>query len=122
LAKKTTKKAEIGRNARIRAIQRQIASLDVVGSGTLLKRMKLCGKPNCRCATDPSTRHGPYYEWNRFVDGKLRHTVVKPDEVTQVRRALDNYQRALELLAHWETESMRIILGPENVRLGTKRR
>jgi hypothetical protein len=32
-----------------------------------------CGKPGCRCASDPAARHGPYYEWSHMLKGKLVH-------------------------------------------------
>ena len=40
--------------------------MDYLCSGTLLRRMKMCGKPGCRCSEDPDARHGPYYEWGHM--------------------------------------------------------
>ena len=97
-------------------IKRQIAQVELLGRGTLVERTKVCGKPNCRCATDPSARHGPYYEWNRYVGGVLEHATVPPACVTDVRRALDNHQRVLKLLARWERQSLLLILGPQALR------
>ena len=37
----------------IERIHRELATMDLACSGTLSTRMKRCGKPNCRCATDP---------------------------------------------------------------------
>lgn len=102
---------------RIDTLKRRIAAVDLICSGTLLKRWRVCGKPNCRCATDPHSRHGPYYEWNRYFQGKLRHTVVSPDGVQEVRRVLDNYQRVLQLLEQWDEESIRLVLGGAHAKL-----
>ena len=44
----------------------------------LLKRMKTCGSPGCRCATDPDVRHGRYYPWGHMKAGKLLHRLVRP--------------------------------------------
>ena len=107
---------------RIAHVKRQIAQVDLLGSGTLIKRTKACGKPNCRCATDPAARHGPYYEWNRYVAGVLQHATVPADHVPDVRRALDNYQRVLQLMARWEQQSLLLILGPEVLSRGKRRR
>jgi len=95
---------------RIEAIKRQIGALDLICSGTLLERTKVCGKPNCRCATDPDARHGPYHEWNRREAGRLRHRVVSADEAQRIGLAMDDYQRLLEFLRKWEDESIGIIL------------
>jgi len=56
---------------RIERIRQVLGGIDHLCSGTLLKRTKVCGKPGCRCATDPSARHGPYYEWGHMRAGKL---------------------------------------------------
>mgnify|MGYP003547169378 CR=1 FL=1 len=42
---------------KIVAIRRALAELDYLCSGTLSTRMKVCGKPSCRCAQDPLARH-----------------------------------------------------------------
>ncbi len=75
---------------RIAGIRRQIGAIDYACSGTLLTRMKLCGKASCRCAQDPKHRHGPYSEWNRLLKGRLVHRVVSPAQVRFLRRAIGN--------------------------------
>jgi hypothetical protein len=102
-------------SARTRTIRRQIARLDLLCSGTLLARTKVCGKPTCRCATDPAAAHGPYYEWRRREEGALRHRIVTADEARLIAHGQENYQRLLTLLADWEIESLKAILGPERL-------
>jgi hypothetical protein len=63
---------------KIDRIRQALGELDTLCSGTLLTRMKVCGKPGCRCASDPSARHGPYYEWGHMKDGVLVHRSVTP--------------------------------------------
>ena len=63
-------------SSRIARIQRQVARMDLICSGTLLKRTKVCGKPNCRCARDPDAEHGPYYEWKRRENNRLRQEIA----------------------------------------------
>lgn len=43
-------------------IKARIAEIGFICTGSLVKRWIACGKPNCRCSTDPSQRHGPYYQ------------------------------------------------------------
>src|ERR1035437_6467978 len=40
--------------ARIAGIRDAINAVDYLCSGTLLEHMTRCGKPGCRCATDPT--------------------------------------------------------------------
>jgi hypothetical protein len=46
---------------KIAEIQRTLSAMQYLSSGTLLKRMKVCGNPRCHCASDPAARHGPYF-------------------------------------------------------------
>ena len=100
---------------RIAAVKRRIAAIDLVASGTLLERTKVCGQPTCRCASDANARHGPYYEWNRRLQGRLHHRAVASEEARVIRRAMHDYQRLLALLEDWEHESARIILGADRL-------
>jgi hypothetical protein len=101
---------------RIAAIKERISRLALICTGTLLERTKVCGKANCRCAADPAQRHGPYFEWNRLEQGVLRHRAVSADQAKRIRSAQDNYQRLLDLLAQWELESLRAILGSDRLK------
>jgi hypothetical protein len=93
----------------IRQVRQQLLSIDLVCPGTLLRRMKVCGKPNCRCARDPKARHGPYYEWSRLKDGRLLHTVVPASQAREIARAIRNHRAVLDLLAVWSEKSAEAI-------------
>ena len=91
-------------------IRRAIVAMDLVCAGTVLKRWKLCGRPNCRCAEDPAARHGPYYEWSHRQDGRLRHNLLSPQQAEQMVRAIKNQRQILVLLVHWSRETARTIM------------
>jgi hypothetical protein len=95
--------------ARIAEIQRRIRQFDLLCSGTLVKRTKICGKPNCRCAQDPAARHGPYYEWGYMKEGRQVHRMIPPEQATLLRRAIGNYRKVRGLLRRWEAESVRLM-------------
>lgn len=101
---------------RIAQIRDQIARLEYLCSGTLLRRWKVCGKPQCRCAQDPSSRHGPYYEWSRREGNRLAHTSLSAEEARQVAQAIRNYRRLRALLRKWERQSLRAIRADEAAR------
>lgn len=100
--------------ARSQRLRRLIGQMDYVASGTLHVRTKVCGKKNCRCATDPEQRHGPYHEWSRSKNGKLEHRVVTAAQARLLQKAITNYRKILSLLAHWEDETATEILVPED--------
>jgi len=94
---------------RIAQIRQELGAIELLCSGTLLKRMKTCGSPNCRCAHDPTARHGPYYEWGHMRAGKLVHRVVSAEQAEVLRQAIANYRRLKKLLRGWESETERLI-------------
>jgi len=62
--------------------------VDYLCSGTLLRRMMICGKPNCQCAKDPSARHGPYYQ-GAHEGHKLAHRMVTAEWERETERLID---------------------------------
>ena len=95
--------------ARIARLRELLAEVDIMCSGTLLKRMKTCGKPGCRCAQDPAARHGPYYEWGHMQGGKLVHRLVSPEQAELLRQAIANYRKVQKLMRAWERQTERLI-------------
>ena len=99
---------------RSRELRGKIARMDFVASGTLHTRTKTCGKKNCKCATDPEERHGPYHEWSRRKGGKLQHKIVNASQADLLKRAIANSREIQALLAQWEDETAQEILNPES--------
>ncbi len=94
---------------KIAAIKRSLSALEHLSSGTLLKRMKACGNPRCRCASDPAARHGPYYEWSYLKGGKLRHRTLTSEQADIMRLAIANHRKAKKLLRAWEAQTLHLI-------------
>ena len=93
----------------IAEIQRTIAAMQYLSSGTLLKRTKTCGSSSCRCAHDPAARHGPYYEWSYLKGGRLRHRTLTPKQAELMRQAIANYRKTKKLLRAWEVQTLKLI-------------
>ncbi len=108
MRKKGEKKAP-GVNRSIESIRHKIAAMELVAQGTLSKRMKVCGRPNCRCAEDPQARHGPYYEWTRREKGRYVNTLITEEQAGELAAAIDNHKRVLELLKRWSAETARTL-------------
>jgi hypothetical protein len=101
---KSTKSRE-----KIAEIQRTLSAMEYLSSGTLLKRMKVCGNPRCHCASDPAARHGPYFEWSYLKAGKLRHRTLTPEQAEIMRLAIANQRKAKKLLRVWEAQTLHLI-------------
>jgi hypothetical protein len=94
---------------KIAEIQRTISGMEYLSSGTLLKRMKVCGNPRCHCASDPAARHGPYFEWSYLKAGKLHHRTLTPEQAEIMRLAIANQRKAKKLLRTWEAQTLHLI-------------
>ena len=101
---KSTKSRE-----KIVAIQRALSGMEYLSSGTLLKRMKVCGNPRCHCASDPAARHGPYFEWSYMKAGKLHHRTLTPEQAEIMRLAIANNRKAKKLLRAWEAQTLHLV-------------
>jgi hypothetical protein len=94
---------------RIEHIRAALPEFDLVCSGTLVRRMIKCGKPNCRCASDKDARHGPYWQWGHMRAGKPTHRFVSEQQALVLRQAIDNYRQIKKLLNAWEENTERIV-------------
>lgn len=94
---------------KIAEIQRTLSGMEYLSSGTLLKRMKVCGNPRCHCASNPAARHGPYFEWSYLKAGKLHHRTLTPEQAEIMRRAIANQRKAKKLLRVWEAQTLHLI-------------
>jgi hypothetical protein len=93
----------------IAAIHEALSKMEHLSSGTLVKRMKLCGNPRCQCRVDRAARHGPYYEWGFVEAGKHRHRMLSPKRAEFMRVAIGNYRKVKKLLKAWEAETVRLM-------------
>ena len=81
------------------ALKRQITELGYTRPGSLVSRMVACGNLACRCAANPTARHGPYFQWTTKVRGKTRTIRLSPDQALQCTQWMDNH-RKLKMLVH----------------------
>jgi hypothetical protein len=94
---------------KIDRIREALDKIDYMCSGSLLRRTKVCGKVGCRCAQDPSARHGPYYEWGHMKGGKLVHRTVSPEQASILETAIASHKKAKKLMQAWEHETERVL-------------
>ena len=77
--------------------------------GSLVERYVTCGNPSCKCAR--GERHGPmWYLTVTLGPGRTTGGIISADEVEQVRRWIENYQRLkgdLERISEINREMLR---------------
>ena len=86
---------------RIATIKRELAGLGPLRPGSISRQYNVCGNPTCRCKTDRSQRHGPYYQLSYTHQRKSSSQFVREQELSDVQRQLDNHARLRALVAEW---------------------
>ena len=106
--------AELARLRReYRRLQDQIRTLGFVAPGSVIERHTVCGTQGCRCHHDPPTRHGPYFQYTRKLDGKTLTRRLDAEQADRYREWIANRRRLDELtdrmdrLSHQATELLR---------------
>ncbi|MGH2749182.1 MAG: DUF6788 family protein [Actinomycetota bacterium] len=80
--------------ARIKA---RVRDVGFICEGSVVERWMPCGKANCRCATDPDYRHGPYHQLSWKEEGKTVSRRLSPEHARLYQEWVAN-RRKLEVL------------------------
>jgi hypothetical protein len=59
--------------------------------GSIVERVRRCGKPRCVCADDPAARHPGLY-LSVHLDGRTQVVHLRPADVPAVREAIAGYE------------------------------
>ena len=78
-------------------LKAELQTLGFIGQGSVSTRRITCGRPACRCHSDPEARHGPYHHWTRKARGKTVGLKLTEDELGLYREWIEN-NRELERL------------------------
>ena len=65
--------------------------------GSLVERVRRCGRPNCACADDPRRQHAGKFLTVQ-LDGRTHALHVRPEDEARVRAAIGAYTRLWKLI------------------------
>jgi len=72
--------------------------------GSLIDMARKCGKPSCRCASNDEFKHRSAY-LGQTREGKTSMVYLPKDFEPRVRQAIDDFNKALELLEQLNAEA-----------------
>ena len=81
--------------AQIKARLRQVG---FICEGSLVERWMHCGKPNCACARDPGSQHGPYFQLSWKEKGKTVSRRLPAEHAALYRQWIANRQRLQSII------------------------
>jgi hypothetical protein len=94
------KAAEQRRREQLRRCRTEYAQLKArlrevgfICEGSLVERWMPCGKPNCACASDRASWHGPYFQLSWKEKGKTVSQRLPPEHAALYRQWVTNRQR-----------------------------
>jgi hypothetical protein len=94
---------------RFRELKADLTRIEYFCKGTVLTRRMKCGKPKCPCQSDPSKRHGPYFEWTYKENGKTVNVRLTAESAPLFQEAARQYRRLKSILARLEKLSRQAI-------------
>ena len=77
--------------------------------GSVVERVRRCGRPGCACASDPGARHPGQY-LSVSLHGRTQVVHLRPADAAAVREAIAGYERlwaTLTALTAFEVQSLR---------------
>ena len=102
--------ASLQRHAqRFLELRRGFEQIEYFCKGTVLKRMMKCGKARCACASDPTKRHGPYFELTYKANGKTINVKLSPEAAPLYMAAARQYHKLKTLLNRLDKLSKTIL-------------
>ena len=81
------------------ALREQLRALSLAPlmRGSLVERVRRCGRSNCACARDPGSRHGGQFLTVQ-IEGRTQALHVRPEDEAKVRAAIGAYKRLWDLI------------------------
>ncbi len=106
-------------DAKRRRIVAELGQMGFVLPGSISVRTVTCGRPTCRCATDPDQRHGPYIQWSRTDRARKVNRILTPAQLETYRPWIDNLRRLRALTGELETLSLDAVHAAEGWKRST---
>lgn len=114
-------------SGKVDELQRRICELGPMLPGSISEQWNVCGKVGCRCkAKENPKKHGPYYQLSYTIAGKSSTMFIKPRDLEEARRRIENYReyRRLcnELVLAWVAQARTegLSTGDDNAYRGEK--
>lgn len=76
----------------------RLRQVGFICEGSLVERWMRCGRPNCACARDPGSQHGPYFQLSWKEKGKTVSRRLPAEHAALYRQWITNRQRLQSII------------------------
>lgn len=101
ISKETSKKLD-RHLCKFEECRKELGKIGFILTGSIVKRFMQCGKESCRCMSDSTFKHGPYYEWTRKVKGKTVSVRLTEEDANILAEWIKNKKRFYEVISKME--------------------
>jgi hypothetical protein len=78
---------------KIKKIKQKLTQIGSILPGSLREQWYTCKTKNCKCTNKNNPqKHGPYHQLSFTIDGKSSTIIIKEEDVTVVRKQIENYK------------------------------
>lgn len=88
-------------------LKARLREVGFICEGSLVERWMPCGKPNCACASDRASWHGPYFQLSWKENGKTVSRRLPPEHAALYRQWVANRQRLHSIIQKMQQVSRR---------------
>jgi len=90
-------------------LQKQLAQIGCICSGSIMSLYRKCGKQNCGCKDNSQMRHGPYYIWTRNKMGKTVTRSLSEKQAERCLEYIDNFKKMKEIIKKMKEITIQIV-------------
>jgi len=88
-------------------LKARLGEIGFICEGSLVERWMPCGKPNCACASDRGSWHGPYFQLTWKEKGKTVSRRLSSEHAAFYRQWVTNRQRLQAIIGKMQQVSRR---------------
>jgi hypothetical protein len=105
-----------------RELTSRMAQIGFIWQGSVTSRWLTCGRPDCECARDQKSRHGPYLYWTTKVKGRSVAKLLHSPESEILSEWIGNRRKVEKILENMRKISQKAFKIAHRLRMGEMER
>lgn len=90
------------------SLLQKLAALPEFRPGSLVRRYRKCGKPNCHCAQEGDPGHGPSWSLTRYAEGRTVTKVIPETHAGTTNEQIERYHEFQRVMHEFVETNVKI--------------